>query len=82
MMTAKAHSNPWYRAAKVAEPCTCCGRELRGRAVRMLELDQRTNTFHDLGGVPADKSQGAFPFGLRCAKKEIARHIKAIGGEV
>lgn len=54
--------------------CTCCERDLSGHAVRMLELDQRTYTYHDLGGVPADRSQGWFPFGLKCAKRKIAEH--------
>lgn len=48
--------------------CTCCNRTLRGK-VAWLELDQRDQTYHDFGGVPQDKSQGAFPFGMWCAKK-------------
>jgi hypothetical protein len=32
-----------------------------------LELDQRTNEYHDFGGVPADRSQGWFDFGPDCA---------------
>jgi hypothetical protein len=54
--------------------CTCCERDLSGHAFRWLELDRRTDTYHDLGGVPADKSQGWFPFGLTCAKKLVAAH--------
>ena len=50
--------------------CQCCGKPLTGR-VAMLELDQRTNTYHDHGGVPADKSQGWFPFGVTCAKAKL-----------
>lgn len=56
-----------------AEFCTCCGRELKGK-VRMLELDQRTDTYHDNGDVPEDWSQGWFPFGLACAKRVLAAH--------
>lgn len=48
--------------------CACCGRELSAIAV-MLEHDQRDDTYHDRGDVPADKSQGWFPFGLKCARK-------------
>lgn len=51
-----------------AEYCTCCGRELKGK-FRMLELDQRTDTYHDRGDVPEDQSQGWFPFGMGCAAK-------------
>ncbi len=52
--------------------CTCCARYLKGR-IAYLELDQRTNTYHDFGGVPLSKSQGWFPFGLACARKQIAK---------
>lgn len=57
--------------------CTCCGKKLKS-VFRYLELDQRTNTYHDLGGVPLPKSQGCFPFGLTCAKKMIKRHRSEI----
>jgi hypothetical protein len=59
--------------------CTCCGRDLAGHAFRWLELDQRTDTYHDLKGVPADRSQGWFPFGLKCAKKLVAQHRAKTG---
>lgn len=55
--------------------CTCCERDLTGHAARMLELDQRTDTYHDFRDVPEDKSQGWFPFGLTCAKKKVAEAI-------
>ncbi len=48
--------------------CTCCERPLKAK-VAWLELDQRTNTYHDFGGVPDDRSQGWFPFGMTCARK-------------
>jgi hypothetical protein len=49
--------------------CQCCDRPLRGKTI-WLELDQRTWTYHDFGGVPADKSQGSFEFGPTCAKRK------------
>lgn len=52
--------------------CTSCGKKLTGR-VAWLELDQRTNTYHDFGGVPSDKSQGWFPFGVSCARAILAK---------
>lgn len=74
---------PWYETAEnfcrvtKCDPqylgCTCCGRLLVGHAIRMLELDQRIDAYHDLGGVPDDKSQGCFPFGLTCAKKQVKK---------
>lgn len=48
--------------------CTHCGKQLRSN-VAWLELDRRTDTYHDFGGVPEDKSQGWFPFGMTCARK-------------
>lgn len=55
--------------------CTCCERTLSDTAV-MLELDQRTYTYTDEENVPAEKSQGWFPFGMRCAKKKLAEHMR------
>ena len=57
-------------ASELAAPeryCTCCKKALAHK-VAWLELDQRTNTYHDHGDVPLDKSQGWFPFGVACAK--------------
>lgn len=56
--------------------CTCCEKPLT-RHFAWLELDQRTDTYHDLGGVPAAQSQGWFPFGLTCARKLNARAAAA-----
>ena len=53
--------------------CTCCNRKLHKDRIVFLELDQRTDTYHNFGGVPDDKSQGWFPFGPDCAKAEIAK---------
>ena len=50
------------------DTCTCCDRKLNGQ-VAWLELDQRDDTYHDHGGVPPEKSQGWFPFGMTCARK-------------
>ena len=52
--------------------CTCCGRQLNDANIVWLELDQRTNTYRDRG-VPERHSQGWFPFGVDCAKKELAK---------
>ena len=65
-------TGPNLRKRGMQDTCECCGKELN--AARMLELDQRTNTYHDLGGVPDNKSQGWFPFGLTCAKRKVAEH--------
>lgn len=59
--------------------CTCCKRDLSGHIVRMLELDQRTQTYHDMADVPSDESQGWFPFGVTCARKLVAQEIKRRG---
>ena len=79
MLAAEFKSEPVYVTAAelgVAERyCTCCNRDLSGHAVRMLELDQRHNVYHDFRGVPENKSQGWFPFGLACAKKKTKEAI-------
>jgi len=88
-MTATLADTPiksrWYMAAyELTEGeryCTCCKRDLSGHSVRMLELDQRTNTFHDFRDVPEDSSQGWFPFGMTCARKLVAREIKRRSAE-
>lgn len=59
--------------------CQCCERSLRGRFA-WLEHDQRTGTFTDAEDVPAEKSQGWFPFGLTCARKALAEHAAATKG--
>jgi hypothetical protein len=75
-----AAKQPWYKAAyELLESerwCTCCKRDLSGHALRMLELDQRSDTYHDFGDVPEDRSQGWFPFGLTCARKLVAKETK------
>ncbi len=48
--------------------CTYCGKTLKG-CIAWLELDQRSNTYHDSGCVPKELSQGWFPFGITCARK-------------
>ncbi len=58
--------------------CTCCGKPLRG-STAWLELDMRSNTYHDSGDVPADKSQGWFPFGLACARITLRHAVKPKG---
>jgi hypothetical protein len=59
--------------------CRCCERKLRGK-VAWLELDQRTWTYHDRGGVPPDNSQGWFPFGMTCARKKLAEYEEQTAG--
>ena len=53
--------------------CTCCNRKLNKDKIVFLELDQRTDNYHNFGGVPENQSQGWFPFGPDCAKSAIAK---------
>lgn len=53
--------------------CTCCDKPIPA-AVTWLELDQRTWTYHNRGGIPTDKNQGSFPFGPTCAKRKLREH--------
>jgi len=57
--------------------CRCCQRPLKGRFA-YLELDQRHWRYHDFGGVPTNKSQGWFPFGMTCARRIVADTRAAI----
>ena len=78
---------PWYVTARELgaftsdRRCTCCERDLTGHAVRMLELDQRTDTYHDFGNVPVSESQGWFPFGLTCAKRKLKEAVAKAEGK-
>lgn len=56
--------------------CTCCKSDLSGHAFRWLELDQRTQTYHDFKDVPESQSQGWFPFGLTCARTLVVQETK------
>lgn len=51
--------------------CTRCGRKELGTVV-YLELNNRTNHYATPGRVPADESQGLFPFGKTCAHRALA----------
>ena len=61
----------------ISPTCEHCGRPIKAGRVS-LELDQRTNEYHDFGGVPEDRSQGWFDFGPDCAKKLRARAKAAL----
>jgi len=56
--------------------CARCDRELTGKAVWM-ELDTRTGIFTQKENIPEEHSQGWYPFGTTCAKKEKAKAAKA-----
>lgn len=80
--TSQAEANKsWVRSLNITEECACCGRVLNKSRMRMLELDQRTQTFHDFGGVPESHSQGWFPFGMLCAAKKIKEHLACVDAE-
>lgn len=63
-------------------PCQRCGK--RHLAVFVwLELDSATNLYHEPGAVAIRRSQGLFPFGVQCAKAELAiTAVLAITGAV
>ena len=62
----------------IQERCQCCGVPLKNRHIVMLELDRRNNTYHNFNNVPEEWSQGWFPFGSTCAKRQIAKARAAI----
>lgn len=55
------------------DDCTCCGKRLKESNKVWLEMDRTTGTYHKPGTVPAEKSQGEFPFGKTCAKKAVSK---------
>jgi len=56
------------------EVCESCHRLLDPKLAVWLELDQRDNTWHGEGDpVPAEHTQGGFPFGASCAKATLRR---------
>ena len=50
--------------------CQNCGQRLNPNRMWWLEMNSRTATYH-ADNVPAEDSQGAFPFGIACAKAVI-----------
>jgi hypothetical protein len=53
--------------------CECCGRALDPMRIKWLELNCRTGkwTDPDVAPLPAETSQGCFPFGIACAKARL-----------
>jgi hypothetical protein len=48
------------------QECTRCGKKHLSATV-YLELDSRTGLYSEPGTVAADRNQGGFPFGRKCA---------------
>lgn len=48
--------------------CTRCGELLAPDKIVTLELSFKTGLYQHVGKIPADESQGCFPFGSACAK--------------
>ncbi len=53
--------------------CECCERELHSDRIVWLELSFVTSQYASLDNdtIPADESQGCFPFGKACAAKVL-----------
>lgn len=49
--------------------CTCCERPLKPGTEVWLELSTRTGLYAK--EQPPEESQGGFPFGKRCAEKQL-----------
>lgn len=61
--------------------CTRCGKEIKGEHI-MLELSN-TNGHYYHNSIPyGHVSQGAFPFGVKCAAYEIIDTYRFIDNEV
>ena len=70
----------------LTDDCYCqnCGRLLKkGRKVALLVLSTRTGLWYENeDAFEDDESQGAFEFGLRCAKRVINNSGLDIGGNI
>jgi hypothetical protein len=53
--------------------CQRCGEHLNPATVVWLELNMESGLYHEDGMVPAEISQGCFPFGSACAASVLAR---------
>ena len=55
--------------------CTRCNEKLHSRRIKWLELSTKTGCYTDpeIVLLPEEESQGCFPFGLVCARKEQQR---------
>lgn len=53
--------------------CECCDRSLHNKRIKWLELNCDTGAWSDpdKGHLPAELSQGCFPFGVACAAKAL-----------
>ena len=53
--------------------CECCEAELNPTHAMWLELNMTTGKWSDPNKttIPADESQGVFPFGSTCARKQL-----------
>jgi hypothetical protein len=65
-----------YPAAREIR-CARCNEVLYGKRIRWLELDLLTGVYSDptKGQLPVTRSQGAFPFGLKCAKVQLGEGL-------
>lgn len=54
----------------IVSKCAVCLRELNPNNKVGLELDMRDGKLYKPGGVPPEYSQGWFPVGKDCAKKD------------
>lgn len=61
-------------ANKETVRCTRCDKMLNNKRIVWLEFNGMHGTYHDpkKEAVPPSESQGGFPFGVACAKAQLA----------
>lgn len=56
--------------------CHRCNAKLNPKRMVWLELNNRTGEWKPEGEVPAEDSQGCFPFGKDCAPEQIREYAR------
>lgn len=68
-----ARSDEQLDAMYAEKGCECCGRKLNPKRMAWLERSFATGRWYKPGECPEAESQGAFPFGIACARKTLAQ---------
>lgn len=56
--------------------CERCGEALKEGRIVWLELNSHTGRYAKADSVPPEQSQGHFPFGATCARKQLKEDTK------
>jgi len=63
---------------EIVKVCQRCDKELAGN-IAWLELDSQTGRYSQNKDIPIGRSQGWFPFGLICARRQLKEDKPKMG---